>query len=170
MASVQHQSDSNNNNKISQNANSSVSSHQIVKRLQSELMTLMMSPPQGCTAFPNNGDFFNWNATITGVDGTPYEGQTYKLTLEFGSDYPFTAPCVKFETSIYHPNVDTSGNICLDILKEKWSAVYNVSTILLSIQSLLGEPNNDSPLNVDAATTWDDQVEYCKKVTQVYQG
>ena len=48
---------------------------------------------------------------------------------------------------MYHPNIDMSGNICLDILKEEWSAVYNVQTILLSIQSMLGEPNPKSPLN-----------------------
>lgn len=54
-----------------------------------------------------------------------------------------------------------SGNICLDILKEKWSAVYNVQTILLSLQSLLGEPNNASPLNAQAADLWTkDPVEY----------
>ena len=41
---------------------------------------------------------------------------------------------VRFETAIFHPNVDTHGNICLDILKEKWSAAYSVRTILLSIQ------------------------------------
>ena len=44
----------------------------------------------------------------------------------------FTSPC-------FHPNVDKHGNICLDILKENWSALYEVRTILLSIQSLLGE-------------------------------
>jgi hypothetical protein len=48
---------------------------------------------------------------------------------------------------MYHPNIDMSGNICLDILKEEWSAVYNVQTILLSIQSMLAEPNPKSPLN-----------------------
>lgn len=54
-----------------------------------------------------------------------------------------------------------SGNICLDILKEKWSAVYNVQTILLSLQSLLGEPNNASPLNAQAADLWTkDPTEY----------
>lgn len=58
-------------------------------------------------------------------------------------------------------DVDMSGNICLDILKEKWSAVYNVQTILLSLQSLLGEPNNASPLNAQAADLWSkDPVEY----------
>ena len=52
---------------------------------------------------------------------------------------------------MYHPNIDMSGNICLDILKEEWSAVYNVQTILLSIQSMLAEPNPKSPLNAQYA-------------------
>lgn len=66
-----------------------------------------------------------------------YEGLSYKLSLEFPSGYPYKAPKVKFETPCWHPNVDQSGNICLDILKEKWSALYDVRTILLSVQSLL---------------------------------
>lgn len=71
---------------------------------------------------------------------------------------------IKFLSPMWHPNVDKSGNICLDILKEKWSAVYNVETILLSLQSLLGEPNNRSPLNAVAAELWDaDMEEYRKR-------
>ena len=68
----------------------------------------------------------------------------------------------------FHPNVDAHGNICLDILKEKWSAAYSVKTILLSLQSLLAEPNVDSPLNVQAAGLWADQVEYRKALHQKY--
>uniref|UniRef100_A0A8C0UAP8 Ubiquitin conjugating enzyme E2 C n=1 Tax=Cyanistes caeruleus TaxID=156563 RepID=A0A8C0UAP8_CYACU len=71
-----------------------------------------------------------------GVPKAPGELR-YKLSLEFPSGYPYTAPTVRFLTPCYHPNVDTQGNICLDILKEKWSALYDVRTILLSIQSLL---------------------------------
>lgn len=67
-----------------------------------------------------------------------YDGLKYRLTLEFSSSYPYEAPTVKFHTPCFHPNVDEHGNICLDILKEKWSALYEVRTILLSIQSLLG--------------------------------
>ena len=71
--------------------------------------------------------------------------------VKFPAEYPYAAPTIKFVTPIFHPNVDTHGNICLDILKEKWSAAYSVKTILLSLQSLLGEPNCDSPLNTHAA-------------------
>ena len=62
----------------------------------------------------------------------------YCMLRKSGADYPFKAPEVKFVTPCFHPNVDQYGNICLDILKEKWSAAYSVRTVLLSIQSLLG--------------------------------
>ncbi|XP_038606526.1 ubiquitin-conjugating enzyme E2 C isoform X2 [Tachyglossus aculeatus] len=108
------------------------------KRLQQELMTLMMSGDKGISAFPESDNLFRWVGTIHGAVGTVYEDLRYKLSLEFPSGYPYNAPTVKFVTPCYHPNVDTQGNICLDILKDKWSALYDVRTILLSIQSLLG--------------------------------
>jgi ubiquitin-conjugating enzyme E2 C len=143
--------------------------HSVSKRLQKELMTLMMSGDKGISAFPDGDNLFRWIGTITGPLSTVYEGLTYKLVLEFPSGYPYKAPTVKFETPCYHPNVDHHGNICLDILKDKWSALYDVRTILLSIQSLLGEPNNDSPLNVQAAELWADQELYKKVLLEKYQ-
>lgn len=110
------------------------------------------------------------SGNITGkcLAGTVYNGLSYKLSLKFPAEYPFKAPTVKFETPCFHPNVDQHGNICLDILKEKWSAAYSVRTVLLSIQSLLGEPNNDSPLNTYAAKLWDQQEEYEKVLRKKY--
>ncbi|NWR43360.1 UBE2C enzyme, partial [Regulus satrapa] len=96
-----------------------------------------MSGDKGISAFPESDNLFKWIGTIDGAAGTAYEELRYKLSLEFPSGYPYTAPTVRFLTPCYHPNVDTQGNICLDILKEKWSALYDVRTILLSIQSLL---------------------------------
>ncbi|EEH60452.1 uncharacterized protein MICPUCDRAFT_45195 [Micromonas pusilla CCMP1545] len=144
-------------------------SQAVARRLQSELMSLMTSADAGISAFPDGDNIFNWVGTIEGAVGTAYEGLTYKLSLAFPNDYPFKAPTVKFETPCFHPNVDQFGNICLDILKEKWSAVYNVRTILLSIQSLLGEPNNASPLNAQAAQMWENQTEYKKVLHKKYK-
>ena len=78
---------------------------------------------------------------MDGPSGTPYENLIFKLSLDFPQNYPYVAPTILFKTPIYHPNVDFSGRICLDILKEKWSAIMNVQGVLLSLQSLLGEPN-----------------------------
>ena len=118
-------------------------------------MQLMMSSTPGISAFPNaDGNLLNWTGTITGPDATPYEGLIFKLTFAFPTSYPFAPPTVLFKTPIYHPNVDFSGRICLDILKDKWSAVYNVQSVLLSLQSLLGEPNKyvfPPPLSAPAA-------------------
>ncbi|KAF9036985.1 hypothetical protein BDZ89DRAFT_1090746 [Hymenopellis radicata] len=128
----------------------------VAKRLGNELMTLMMSSSPGISAFPkHDGNLFDWAGTIEGPAGTIYAGLTFKISIHFPSNYPYVPPAIKFDTPCFHPNVDiTGGAICLDILQDKWSAVYSVQTILLSLQSLLGEPNNASPLNSEAASLW----------------
>ncbi|KAL1584979.1 hypothetical protein WHR41_06197 [Cladosporium halotolerans] len=143
----------------------------VIKRLQSELMTLMTSPTPGISAFPT-ADLTRWNATLSGPADTPYASLSFKLTLAFPANYPYAPPEVLFKTPIYHPNVDMSGRICLDILKPggqgkegAWSAALNTESVLLSVQSLLGEPNNASPLNGEAALLWDsNQEEFKRKV------
>lgn len=129
----------------------------------------MMSGDKGISAFPECDNLFKWIGTIDGAQGTVYDGLRYKLSLEFPNGYPYNPPAVKFITPCYHPNVDSDGNICLDILKEKWSALYDVRTILLSVQSLLGEPNNDSPLNAHAASLWEDQKAYKTLLHEKYR-
>ncbi|KAI7993033.1 Ubiquitin-conjugating enzyme E2 19 [Camellia lanceoleosa] len=147
----------------------SADTQSVLKRLQSELMALMMSGDSGISAFPEEESIFCWKGTITGSKDTVFEGTEYKLSLSFPNDYPFKPPKVKFETACFHPNVDVYGNICLDILQDKWSSAYDVRTILLSIQSLLGEPNTSSPLNTQAASLWSNQEEYRKMVEKLYK-
>ena len=118
-----------------------------------------MNADKSVSAFPDGDNLFSWKGSIQGAAGTVYEGLVYKLTFSFPSNYPFAAPTVKFETPCYHPNVDQYGNICLDILKDQWSALYDVRTVLISLQSLLGEPNIASPLNGHAAALWANQEE-----------
>jgi len=146
----------------------SADKHSVSKRLQHELMTLMMSGEMGISAFPDGENLFKWIGTINGGSGTVYEGLRYKLVLTFPPSYPYTPPNVTFDTMCFHPNVDQYGNICLDILKEKWSALYDVRTILLSIQSLLAEPNVASPLNSAAAELWSNQEAYKKALLDHY--
>ncbi|KAJ2450032.1 Ubiquitin-conjugating enzyme E2 C [Coemansia sp. RSA 2336] len=148
---------------------SAAPSSAVIKRLQSELMALMMAKPEGISAFPQPDNMLLWVATIEGALGTVYEGLQYKLTIKFPVDYPYTAPTITFTTPCWHPNVDDRGNICLDILKEKWSAIYNVQSILLSLQTLLGDPNTASPLNGQAAQLWDNQPEYKRMLLKHYK-
>ena len=82
-----------------------------------------------------------WQAIIFGPDDTPWEGGTFKLVLEFTEDYPNKAPQVRFLTKMFHPNIYNDGQICLDILQNQWSPIYDISAILTSIQSLLFDPN-----------------------------
>ncbi|GAA5857189.1 hypothetical protein JCM9279_001049 [Rhodotorula babjevae] len=143
----------------------------VAKRLQSELMSLMMSPPApGISAFPeSDSDLTYWVGRLEGPEDTPYAGQTFAISLRFPSSYPMKPPQVRFESTCFHPNVDLHGNICLDILKEKWSPALSVSTVLVSLQSLLGEPNNKSPLNVEAADLWDDAEAFKKEADKHYK-
>lgn len=146
--------------KTSEQGKTDAGCQSVKKRLQQELMNLMVSGDKGVSAFPSDDNIFTWVGTINGGHDTVYEGLIYKLKLDFPSNYPYTAPSVRFVTPCFHPNVDDHGNICLDILKEKWTALYDVRTILLSVQSLLAEPNIHSPLNIQAAELWKDQVKY----------
>lgn len=129
-----------------------------------ECFPVQMSGDLGVSAFPEGESIFSWVGTIEGAKGTVYEGLSYKLSLRFPLEYPFKPPQVKFETLCFHPNVDQFGNICLDILQDKWSSAYDCRTILLSIQSLLGEPNLESPFNSCAAALWNNKEDYRKMV------
>ena len=138
-------------------------------RLQRELMELMTNGADGISAFPHNDNLFHWVGTIQGVPQTAYDGLEFQLSMKFPMNYPFEAPLVSFTTPCFHPNVDVHGGICLDILKENWSAIYTASQILISIQSLLDNPNNHSPLNPNAAQMWGNKDEFRRSVLLMYE-
>ncbi|RVW37204.1 Ubiquitin-conjugating enzyme E2-17 kDa [Vitis vinifera] len=91
-------------------------------------------------------DMFHWQATIMGPPDSPYAGGVFLVTIHFPPDYPFKPPKVAFRTKVFHPNINSNGSICLDILKEQWSPALTISKVLLSICSLLTDPNPDDPL------------------------
>lgn len=117
------------------------------KRIHKEFKDLLKDPPTSCSAGPTNqDDMFNWQATIMGPEGTPYHGGVFQVKIVFPPDYPFKPPKVTFLTKVYHPNINSNGSICLDILKDQWSPALTVSKVLLSICSLLSDANPDDPL------------------------
>tara|TARA_Y100000591_G_scaffold288926_1_gene273481 strand:- start:1172 stop:1627 length:456 start_codon:yes stop_codon:yes gene_type:complete len=116
------------------------------QRISKELKNLIADPPSNCSAGPVGDDIFHWQATLMGPEDSPYEGGVFFLDINFPADYPYKAPRVTFSTKIYHPNINSSGGICLDILKDQWSPALTISKVLLSVCSLLTDPNPDDPL------------------------
>ena len=125
-----------------------------LRRINKELLDLKNTPPDNCSAGPTGDDLFNWSATIIGPENSPFQGGIFNLSIYFPTDYPFKPPKVFFDTKIYHPNINKSGGICLDILKESWSPALTVSKLLLSICSLLTDPNPDDPLEIEIANEY----------------
>ena len=117
-----------------------------LKRINKELSAFQKDPPTNCSAGPINEDLFKWQATIIGPTDSPFSGGIFFLEIRFPPEYPFKPPKCLFITKIYHPNINCKGGICLDILKDNWSPALTVSKVLLSICSLLTDPNPDDPL------------------------
>jgi len=118
-----------------------------IRRIQEELLEIQKNPITNCSAGPLNEDITHWRATIFGPEETPYDGGIFYLDIKFSPEHPFKPPKVTFITPIYHCNINKSGGICLDILKDQqWSPALTISKILLSICSLLADPNPKDPL------------------------
>ena len=141
------------------------STDKALKRIRKEMCEIEKDPPSNCTAGPNDiSNLFEWNATIIGPSNSPYAGGIFKLNVSFNDKYPFKPPKVKFITKIYHPNINSNGSICLDILNTNWSPALTLIKVLLSISSLLTDPNSNDPLSKEAANLYlSNKEEYNKK-------
>jgi ubiquitin-conjugating enzyme E2 D/E len=121
------------------------------KRIKKELTDLTKDPPSNCSAGPNDENIFSWTASIIGPAESPYTGGVFFLSILFPTDYPFRPPKIHFITRIYHPNINPNGKICLDILRDQWSPALTVYKVLLSISSLLNDPNPEDALVTEIA-------------------
>ena len=113
----------------------------------------------------NDDDLFLWNIVFEGPDDTLYEGGYFKATLKFPDDYPNSPPVMQFQSKMWHPNIYPDGKVCISILhppgtdqfnaqetaEERWRPILGVESILMSVISMLNDPNIDSPANLDAS-------------------
>lgn len=151
------------------------------RRLIRDFKRLSTDPPGGISGSPCPDNIMLWNAVIFGpgtspttpatrtnracAADTPFEDGTFKLLLTFDESYPNKPPTVKFLSRMFHPNVYANGELCLDILQNRWSPTYDVAAILTSIQSLLHDPNPNSPANAEAAQLYRENMkEYVRRV------
>lgn len=138
------------------------------KRLKKEYADLTKDPPANCSGGPVSDDFFHWRAMLIGPDDSPYQGGVFYLNIRFPADYPFKPPKVAFETKIYHPNINSGGGICLDILKDQWSPALTISKVLLSISALLCDPNPDDPLVPEIARLFVNDIEKYNRTAKLW--
>ncbi len=146
-----------------------------------EYRDLTLNPPEGVVAGPSSEtNYFVWDVQLAGPEGTVWEGGLFEGEMKFPRDYPLNPPTLKFTSDIFHPNVYDSGEVCISILhppgddplsyehaSERWSPVQSVEKILLSVVSMLAEPNIESPANVDAAKLFrDDPEAFAKRAGQ----
>ncbi|XP_072804952.1 ubiquitin-conjugating enzyme E2 T [Vicugna pacos] len=129
---------------------------QRASRLKRELSLLATEPPPGITCWQDADRMDDLRAQILGETNTPYEKGVFKLEVNIPERYPFEPPQVRFLTPIYHPNIDSAGRICLDVLKlppkGAWRPSLNIAAVLTSVQQLMSEPNPDDPLMADISS------------------
>ncbi|KAL5477864.1 hypothetical protein EMCRGX_G024715 [Ephydatia muelleri] len=136
--------------------------------LRRQLIELQKRPVEGFSAgLVDDNDMYKWEVLIIGPPDTHYEGGYFKAHLIFPKEYPQRPPKMKFISEMWHPNVEKNGDVCISILhepgedkwgyekaEERWLPVHTVETILISVISMLADPNDQSPANVDAAKEW----------------
>ncbi|KAM6458249.1 ubiquitin-conjugating enzyme E2 T isoform 2-T13 [Liasis olivaceus] len=131
---------------------------QRASRLKRELQLLTTEPPPGITCWQNGNHINELRAQILGCANTPYDKGIFDLEVVVPERYPFEPPKMRFLTPIYHPNIDSAGRICLDVLrlppKGAWRPSLNIATLLTSIQILMNEPNPDDPLMADISSEY----------------
>jgi len=139
-----------------------------VRALALEYKSLQEEPVEGFRVkLVNDEDMFVWEVALFGPPDTLYQGGYFKAHLKFPSDYPYNPPSVRFLCKVWHPNVYENGDLCISILHppvddpqsgelpcERWNPTQSVRTVLLSVVSLLNEPNTSSPANVDASVMY----------------
>ncbi|CAO2600245.1 Ubiquitin-conjugating enzyme E2 S [Lemmus lemmus] len=146
----------------------------IIRLVYKEVTTLTADPPDGIKVFPNEEDLTDLQVTIEGPEGTPYAGGLFRMKLLLGKDFPASPPKGYFLTKIFHPNVGTNGEICVNVLKRDWTAELGIRHVLLTIKCLMIHPNPESALNEEARRllleNYEEYAARARLVTEIHGG
>merc|ERR1711907_3013 len=137
------------------------------KMLAKELMRLNKEPVPGFNVEPVSDDLYTWIVGMFGPPDTIYQGGYFKARMKFPETYPMDPPNMVMMAPMWHPNIFEDGKLCISILhppgddpqsgelaSERWNPTQSVTTVLLSVISMLNEPNISSPANVDASVMY----------------
>jgi ubiquitin-conjugating enzyme (huntingtin interacting protein 2) len=121
------------------------------RRITTELTKLKNDPDSKITVEPIADEIFHLRGSFNGPEGTPYEGGLFVVDMRLPYDYPLKPPECTFSTRIYHPNVGSRGEVCLDILKRGWNPGQSIANVLNTLLGLLKTPDSENPLQAEIA-------------------
>ncbi|KAH1194471.1 Ubiquitin-conjugating enzyme E2 22 [Glycine max] len=142
----------------------------VIKQLAKELKNLDESPPEGIKVVVNDDDFSTIFADIEGPAGTPYENGVFRMKLLLSHDFPHSPPKGFFLTKIFHPNIATNGEICVNTLKKDWNPSLGLRHVLIVVRCLLIEPFPESALNEQAGKMLLENYEEYARHARLYTG
>lgn len=142
----------------------------VIKQLAKELKNLDETPPEGIKVVVNEDDLSNICADIDGPAGTPYENGIFRMKLLLSKDFPNSPPKGYFLTKIFHPNISTNGEICVNTLKKDWNPTLGLRHVLLVVRCLLIEPFPESALNEQAGKMLLENYEEYARLARLYTG
>ena len=103
---------------------------------------------------PNNISLITITIDLSGEETSIWRGGRYTFKLTVPPEYPHKPPKAHCETPVYHPNIDTEGKVCLNILRADWKPVLDTQAIVHGLIFLFLEPNPDDPLDENIANHW----------------
>eukprot|EP01122_Echinamoeba_exundans_P007196 TRINITY_DN2151_c0_g3_i1.p1 TRINITY_DN2151_c0_g3~~TRINITY_DN2151_c0_g3_i1.p1 ORF type:complete len:364 (+),score=87.29 TRINITY_DN2151_c0_g3_i1:46-1092(+) len=155
-----------------------------IRRLQNMFKELQSEPVEGLLCeIPDESNMLEWNIWMEGPPDSPYANGVFKLHMSFPHEFPMEPPELKFDSDFWHPNVYKDGKVCISILhapgedalsgelpEERWLPTQTVATVMLSVVSMLSDPNISSPANLDASLEWRNErpkyLERCKRLVE----
>ncbi|KAI0798187.1 ubiquitin-conjugating enzyme/RWD-like protein [Abortiporus biennis] len=144
----------------------------VLRRLMRELSELQNSPPEGIRVVVNEDNMLDVTGIIEGPEGTPYAGGYFRVKFKFTEEFPAAPPKCWFATKIFHPNVSSAGEICVNTLKKDWKSSYGIGHILVTVKCLLIYPNPESALDEEAGKllleNYDSYCDRAKLITSVH--